>query len=183
MCNPDSCIASTAIGIKVLKRFGVEAWPVPVDLHIYNNTFIDMINHFDELGREPTKQEQKEWLMKGAWTIQIDRNDRDPDNHVGHLVIGIDGHLLDLSLDQASRPHKQIHLEPMAIPATARNFYAHEGDRFTYEVLPGCVVKYMYHPENQVPFTSPDWTRADERYHHVVERIEDRIRTRLTTKG
>lgn len=175
----DSCIASTAIGIKVLTRFGIEAWPVPVAMSAYNRIFLEMLQHTQ--GHPPSEEEQRAWGRRGAWVVEVDENHSDDGRFAGHLAIGVNGYLLDLSLDQATRPHKALYLEPLATP-TPEGFYAgrdeHGHEAVAHAMCHDALVVYRYRPSMTKFEASPDWTRP-ERHEGPARTIEQRIRAQL----
>lgn len=90
----------------------------------------------------------------GAHTVWIGQSD-DPAGQIGwpgHLVTLVDGYLVDLTLDQAARPHKHLPLVPMAVPLAAPRevIRAQSGDllaRMREEVC-GAMVSWYAAPEN-----------------------------------
>jgi len=113
----DSCIAATRIGIDVLEYFGVQAIPVPVGLMIFNGEATKLISQ-----GLPTPEIRRLMLERsadepgGPWSVLVGADLNRPQGWAGHLVIGVPSirTVADLSLDQASRPHKQMDLEPTA---------------------------------------------------------------------
>ena len=182
--RPDSCIASTAVGIRVLERFGIGAWPVPVHAVAMNAQYVAMMNEVatnkeENPDAEMPEEAQRQWMERGAWSVELSNLPSRADGFDGgHLVIGIKDHLVDLSIDQASRPHKGIPLEPLAIDCP-QSFY--EGERIWRHV--GTAILVYRH----APFTgfleqlmfSGDWTNKDGRLDNHIRRTEAKIRTHL----
>jgi hypothetical protein len=125
----DSCIASTKVAIKVLSHFRIGARPQACMFEVMNPKFVEL---FIEKGYPKSKEEGEAWLAAGAYSVAID------DSGLSHVVaIVLDSVLIDLSIDQACRPHKQIALESAAglLPADFMQegvCYAHNGCRITY---------------------------------------------------
>lgn len=159
----DSCVASTAIGMKVLRRFGIESYPLPVQMGAYNEVFLEMLEGLGNLQEEPAPDVQQYWLERGAWSIEVDE---DASDGIGHLVLSTKRHLIDLSLDQASRPHKGIVLEPHACEVP--NSF-HEGEAFGTTINRTLVI-YRKNPTRRAFLESPDWT-DDSRHESTVDEI------------
>ena len=86
----NSCIASTRIAIEVLARYGHRALPVVVEARAYNRVAADAI----ESGHPG--------LVDGGFGVSLGA---DAGEQMGlHLIALLDELLIDLSLDQASRP-------------------------------------------------------------------------------
>jgi hypothetical protein len=117
--SADSCIASTRIGLDVLEFFGLHGQPMPVMLAVWNADALALIERvgIDQAGPQILAQPLDQ--TGGPWTVGIgarpEGNDTRPGGWNGHLVIGLPRHdvLVDLSVDQASRPLKNIHLQPL----------------------------------------------------------------------
>jgi hypothetical protein len=118
----DSCIESTAIAIDVLRAYGVGVLPVPVQVKIFNEPAWRLFSR-GYYGKAPT--ERVAWDLSGAWSIGIGYIDTPiplPGRYAGHLVALLtDGWLLDLSLDQASRPQHGMSLTPLLHPVDLRD--------------------------------------------------------------
>lgn len=109
--EPRSCIASTRIGIDVLAYFGIKAVPVPLLVAIFNAEAARMVNE----GMSLSDVAEAMWKISkdqpgGPWTIALGAEVENGDGWAGHLMIGIPQYrtLLDLSIDQANRPLKNI---------------------------------------------------------------------------
>lgn len=118
--NPDSCIASTKIGLEVLSYFGIAAKEYPVSIMALNEEAMNFLREHDG-DLFALKDETMKYTVAqegGPWTVGLgapDLPELRPNGTVGwpgHLVIGIRrwNRLLDLSLDQVSRPHKNMPL-------------------------------------------------------------------------
>lgn len=152
---PDSCIASTAIGIDVLGDLGIAASPLPVRTLIFNEAFANRIENGATFPK--TQKEVIAWSKAdGSYSIGIGVGTGLPGKWPGHLVILAEGeHLIDLSIDQASRPKYSINLKPIAITV---------GEDFLVKKQPlviklhGCIIRIDHlHPQNNDFLKSPDW--------------------------
>lgn len=109
--NRRSCIASTRIGLDVLDYFGIKAEPLPLFVLLLNGEALDLWESGmsqAEIAIEMQKQGRDE--PGGPWGIGIGAEIENSVDWAGHLVIAVpqERALLDLSIDQASRPHKGL---------------------------------------------------------------------------
>jgi hypothetical protein len=109
--NRRSCIAATRIGIDVLDYFGVKAEPLPLFVLVMNGEALDLLGEGmsqAELGVEMRKYGPDE--PGGPWSIGVGAVIENSPDWAGHVVIAVpnEGALLDLAIDQASRPHKGL---------------------------------------------------------------------------
>lgn len=186
--KPRSCVASTAVGIRVLQRFGIESWPVPVHMVAMNAAYVDMMN---EAARNKERypdgtmpeDEQMQWVRRGAWSVEISDQGLDDGFGGGHLVLGIKGYLVDLSIDQASRPQKAMPLAPLAIECPP-DFYSADDRRIFREVGTAYVVYRRSTDPNSLEYlqASRDWTNKDGRLDEIIQRTERKIRKSLNQK-
>lgn len=164
---PDSCIASTRIGIDVLRYFGVTAKPIPVSVTIFNE---DARRILEEEGIEAvaTAVQGRETLdIGGPWTLGLGVSTPNHAPGPGHLAIAIPHHLtiVDLSLDQANRPRKNIALTPVALKVPEEGtFFTQVGEQIVYTVSTtpqADAVSLIYrHESNDRYRTSRNWARS-----------------------
>lgn len=111
----DSCIASCRLAIDTLAYFGITGVEKAVTALVVNKEAATLLNNgmtMTDLGTllNTLSSEQP----GGPWTIGIGVGTGKVGAWAGHLIVTlpeIHG-VLDLSIDQGSRPHKNIHLEP-----------------------------------------------------------------------
>lgn len=106
-----SCIAATRIGLDVLDYFGVRAEAIPLFVVVMNGEALDLLEQGlsqQELMVEMQKLGPDE--PGGPWSIGVGAQIENSRDWAGHLVIGVPDErlILDLSFDQASRPHKDL---------------------------------------------------------------------------
>jgi hypothetical protein len=170
-----SCIASTRVAIDVLGAFGIVAEARPVHAYIFNAPLWKRL----EAGEQPAAGEiDRLFAIDGSWSIGLGfGGDMGANKWPGHLVALVRRPqvLVDLSLDQASRPERQIDLGPIIAPIRGPEFLRGEG-QIVGEVN-GTVVAYETIDEHGYTL-SPDWTEK-ERHMRVVPEIVKRIRERL----
>ncbi len=99
-----SCVASSRVTVEVLRYFGIAAQPKGVTAYIQNAAYLALED------RAKTMSEA-DLLASGAWGVGVTE----------HVVAWVPAHdaFIDLSLDQASRPHKGLPLEPSVFPLVA----------------------------------------------------------------
>lgn len=168
----DSCIASTAISIKVLQHFGIHAWALPVHMTAFNQTYIEMMEKLQgREGDEVPVEEQQYWLDRGAWSIEVE------DSSVGHVVACTKKVLIDMSIDQATRPAKNIFLEPLTMELRPGFF---EGE-LNFTEMNETLVAYQANPGRTTFLESKDWTdalRHDRLVDEIIEVMEKEMRKR-----
>jgi hypothetical protein len=150
----DSCIAMTRCAIEVLRAFGLEAQPANVEVVAANQTFMRL------MGEGNIRMEDKlpDWAVaEGAWAVGLGL--RPKDEEVGHVVAILDDQVIDLSLDQASRPQRGIVLEPLV--GTLPDNYRCEP--WVYKV-DEAYVTYHLRADLKKWLMSRDWHRFRERY-------------------
>lgn len=157
----DSCIASTAISIKVLHHFGIKAFPVPVHMDVFNRMYVKMIEEVG-IGTDLSKEEQLAWVEKGAWSVGVE------DDSVGHVVACTKKVLIDLSIDQATRPARGIFLEPLAIEVQETFF----GGEPAFTAMNDSLIRYMTNPGRDNFLQSKDWTDGSRHEKQVAKTIE-----------
>lgn len=114
----DSCIATTRVGLDVLRYFGIPAQEYPLLVAIFNPEAVQLLADglpMEELAARTQAIGPEE--PSGPWSVGLGMSPVPggrANGWSGHLVIGSPalGIVADLSADQASRPHKQIVLEP-----------------------------------------------------------------------
>src|SRR5206468_2721723 len=113
--RPDSCIASTAVAIDVLERFGLKSQALAVEVSVFNLPFVEHLRREGTLPQTP--DDVRRWQQAGCHAVDIDRKLKRPGGWSGHLVaIAADRWLVDLSIDQVNRPQQGILLAPLAWP-------------------------------------------------------------------
>jgi hypothetical protein len=162
---PSSCIGSTRIALDFLRELGVRAYPMAVRVVIANEP---MARRWQAglVGRD--QQEGLRWLAEdGSYSLSLGYAPEhyDPAREwPGHLVCVVDGPqgavVLDLSLDQASRPQHGVHLRPHVFCAS-RDWLADDAEH--WEEVDGSLLAYKVDRENTEYLRSPDWTDKGRR--------------------
>ncbi len=152
--SPDCCIGATRVACGVLNKLGFDARPQPTRLTVYTK----------KLWKRVESQTFSYPFVPDEWSVGVgfredERSKTDPNfkGYEGHLVALCDFLLIDLSIGQASRPHKGIVLPPaMFIP-------------YHKFKINNCVLFYTS-IDNQKFTESPDWTDAS-RTQPIIEEL------------
>jgi hypothetical protein len=158
----DCCIGATKIAVDVCRYFGIEAMGLAVRAQIYNSEFIKLL---DERGSQPQSMEEaKEWKRKGAHCCSIGDQDIEPlaeGMWPGHLVMIASSkhgtHLVDLTIDQANRPKKNIEVSSAHFLVPAE--FALKQSCFMVGNEKGCVLTYDSYPGNRTFMQAPYWNK------------------------
>ena len=157
----DSCINSTRVLFEVYRAFGVPAEAFAVRTRIYSRAFAERAHRE---GRVPeTPEEVHSWTREpGVWSIGIGYGfDLRPGKWPGHLVLRAAGHLLDSTIDQASRPEHGIAMPPMLLIQNVPEGFWHAIGPLEVEV-DGQHLIYEARPRDTSYVVSPAWSgRSD----------------------
>jgi hypothetical protein len=147
--TPSRCIAATAIGLEVFRHFGVSARPIALELQLFSPTVTAWILANHERGPLDWQQAPKGTVL----VIGPESGKLSADGYNGHLVVGIDGWLVDLDARQFNRPEHGLELPAaVMIPADRPN-----GDGWICGVGNGCL--FSFRPIDDASWrTAPDWT-------------------------
>jgi hypothetical protein len=169
---PSSCILATKIAVEACRGIGLRARPLPVRAHVFNPTWVERVKAGHVL--TPDKETVKEWLRAGAHRVTVGFHGEEERALVtphangspgwnGHLVAIIEESvLLDLALDQTTRPAHDMHVEPVAARPPRELFRTFVRGEAPLEGTVGrCTVAYEARPEEKGYLASPDW--ADRR--------------------
>lgn len=150
--RPDSCILQCRVLLEALRNFGIAAKPMPVDVHILNPPYHRHVE--DGTGVETEAELMALHAADGSWTIGLGVGEGAPGKWSnGHLIVLGDGWMADPSLGQASRPDRDINLEPLLAPVSA-DFWA---GRRNWLIMNGCALGYAS-THNDKFRDLPDWT-------------------------
>lgn len=173
--RPDSCIFSTAVLVKYINRQlpDVQIEPLAVRVLIYNEPYMIRLT---KRGNFPPEKVLETWVRK--YNAHVMGISKQTDNDlVGHLVAIVtleDGKVLvDLTLDQTTRPDKGIHPRPISYPLVddelftgrAVGFMAKNADQSLYKTY---TVVYEMDPDQTGFIFSPDWIAKRNRKLHMT---------------
>ena len=105
------CVQATRVGLETLKYFGVQAKPLVTTMMTGNEDWVRWM-----LDGQPQPMPDE------VWSVGIDPEPRPGERrgYPAHLVIEIDGLLLDLDSGLYARPHKGIYLPPTVLTRIRR---------------------------------------------------------------
>jgi len=157
----DSCILSTKVVCVLARKLGYTAIPMTVEAIGMNKPLADYARKHGEL---PHHTRTEELAKQGARFVVIGaREDRVVEEGMwaGHLcaLVSTEGHrvLIDLSADQADRPHKQIRLtEPLHIEVSPD--WVKGEEMACRNLAEDGLILYRAIPDDDTYTTSPDWT-------------------------
>lgn len=179
--EPWTCVLHTRAGMDVCKALGLNAKPLPVKCLAFNAEYV---RRTVELGRQPTPSETNEWFEAGAWAVGagVRGATQAPNGRVGyngHLVLAVEGRwLVDLSLDQFSRPEKNMTLRHGYHEAP--DFIAGTTQDFIFDVN-GTHVVYVQH-DDRAYLRAPDWLEPKRDDPWVIETINELRATSLLAR-
>jgi len=174
----DSCIATTRAVIRILKHFGITAYPLPVRVLIYNPGFVDALLRGDNppLDEGPLFHA---WCDRNkAWSVGVGVPvPGKVDGYEGHLIAALPEQkiFIDASIDQAHRPQHGIFFEGPIVGPLPENFKPENSFvGLEFDSSNGCHM--VYQPlENPRWRVSPDWvdkSRTKKAVKKTIEYIE-----------
>ena len=148
----DSCIASTAVGLDILMHYGILAEPFPVRTLIFNEPFTSRLENGQGW---PTGQQVRVWTEEdGSYSVGIGVGTQQPNKWAGYLAILVEKRLLlDLSIDQATRPQYNMMLVPLCVEIDEQFI---SGSPKVFKAGQ-CVVRVDALLGNEGYTSSPDW--------------------------
>jgi hypothetical protein len=171
----DCCIAAASVLRRVFQLYGYAAEPVPVGVEIFNAAMTKLIISGMDFPDDP-KERMRLWDVTGAWGIGINAESAKVSaangykGYGGHLLVRVQGIIVDATIQQAERPARNMLMPPMIVaPANAlmreRVLELNVGDcRLVYRLLGD----HSYR-------TAPDWLRRTTPYPETVNKIIQRI--------
>jgi hypothetical protein len=164
--DPSSCIACTKVLCQLGEDLGVDISPIVVETSVYNPTFAEYI---EKNGLDPTAEEMMRLGRAGGRFVVLgSRLDREPepDKWPGHLVAlmkakGKPTTVIDLSIDQANRPKKDINITDPVVFGVPDGFVDGSYVAVGYAGTSAGKICFVYHaiPEDTSYEESPDWQR------------------------
>jgi hypothetical protein len=167
----DSCIASTRLGLDVLAYFGITGREYAVLVAAFNREAAALLEagvSMEDIGARTSAIPAD--VAGGPWTIGIGASPLGgrSGGWSGHLVIGIPsiGVLVDLSADQASRPHKGMVFAPSWQRVADPDWFTDPtGKHGVQDTVTGMlmIVDREAAPDPTGYLESPNWRRRDGR--------------------
>jgi len=178
--TPNCCIGASAVTIKVLRALGFQATPLPVKVRIYNPEFI---RQAVRMGKLPSPTE----LQGNSWAVGIGWPAPHLTDFIGHLVVIASASanssttnpggwfLIDASIQQASRPNKDLVLPPVLIKEVPLDFRLGRSP-LTIDEPFGLLI---YQPFKNMSWRrAPDWLDS-KRHAQPVQEILDKLSNKV----
>lgn len=173
--TPDCCVATCNILRTVFAHYHFDATPLAVKVIINNAQFVKAREAGERIPSGEDKDELHRWMDKrGAWSLGIVPESGDGKTRFGgHLILRLQGVLVDASIDQCNRPEKGIVLLPFLVMPARPDFLngtaslagkSHDVE-LIYTVLKG----------DHSWRSAPDWTdkvRCRGAVNRILERLE-----------
>lgn len=173
------CIASTNVGIRVCRYFGLKAEPVAVRTLVGNKQFADWRARasMEELAAMTTEEAE----ALGIWLVEIDTDPERGNGYPGHLVVGLRelGGILDLNTDQFNRPKKGIDIGDGCFYEVHDGFYDDPEQAAAFDGPNGELIAYGVHPDPPDWRHAPDWRRERpnrEVAGKIIRRVREEVR-------
>jgi hypothetical protein len=162
----DSCVASTAIAIDVLRMVGIRARAMVCKADIFNSAFVAQITRHGRMPVSPAERDA--WHTEtGAYAIGLGY--APPGKTPGAHMVAVTERmvLIDLAVDQASRPEHGLLLKP-AMGLVSRDWMI-GAERVDYLLdNTGPLVIYHAEPWRHEYVTWPDCIDANQRQSTVA---------------
>jgi hypothetical protein len=188
--NRDSCIASTRIAIDALASFGVVAEPMSLSVTVYNRAAAEAITQGPAVAnlmnfRSALRANEGDEI----WSVAIGAGLSEPDpvnpTWSGHLVAVIPEYvaLIDLAIDQASRPTKGLTLEAFWLQVPHEQWWT--GTEPSTEFLDSAgnvLVLDRRCPDPTGYLTSPNWDVPEQYeadFRELTARVVSAMRSEL----
>lgn len=181
--RPDCCIATCRILREVFADYGYKARPVAVSVEVLNAEMIALMQE----GPLPDDRAERTVLFdqRGAWGVGIGAPGPplNGNSFVGHLVLNVDGVLIDGSLDQAQRPEKKILLPSLLWFKPDAGFFAprSKGQR-TSGIVGDCLLNYR-RIDNESYTTGKNWREQYAGKPDIYFKIARLLRERIGIKS
>lgn len=162
------CIVSTRVAVEVLKRFGVEATPVPVEIGAANRAHI-----LRSARLAAGKITEDAYHASGARIVVIDTNPETTGGWPGHLVARVGDRMLDLNVGQIGRPG--IEVPPALVLEVSPGFWDSDTE-VKYQLPDGGLLAYKRLTKFVSFEDAPDWKHKNA-WFPIVRELELRLRS------
>jgi len=171
---PDSCVLSTAVTIELCKKLGIKGVePLSCTVVAYNP---ELTEKMKEKGRFITEQDEFNDAEYSVGVGFIEGKHNGLKGWGGHLIAVGKDFLVDLSLDQASRPERGMNFTPLLwLAETSKDRqrlkdFIHGDINLIVMLENGCTLSY--HRIELDHTVSPDWINKDRRI-DIVKKVLD----------
>jgi hypothetical protein len=168
----DCCIATCRILREVLAAYGYKAREVPVTVQVLNGPMQKLVDE----GPLPDDRAERVALFhqRGAWGVGIGlAHPGDPivpGKYYGHLVLSVNGLLVDASLQQAQREQRGIVLPSLLWCRPEQGFFAKSKGQQTRGTVGECLVSYRRLRDDSY-LTSKNWRAKYAGYPQIYTKI------------
>jgi hypothetical protein len=147
-----NCIISSAVLHRVLTLLGMKSQPLSVKVVAYNKPMMELLKE-----GKPLPQTIEEIDKIDGWSIGVGYGDKMPGNWPGHLAVRVGNALIDITIDAASRPKKNMIInEPLISIGISEDFFAGKEDLWLTDEN-GVLLIYRAFPEDDSYKVSPNW--------------------------
>lgn len=158
------CVLASRVGQLVLAHFGKVAEPFPVELTLFNDAWRQWADEDFAGGAQAGEQERRRaHILTNTphWRGQSLPSELPPTRGPwdGHLVLKVEGFLVDLDLGQMARPHKQIRV-PRAVVAPLSPANSVEGTFTDRGVRTHVLYRPLDAPYADEYRTAKDWVKT-----------------------
>jgi len=154
--SPDCCLNGTRVTLEVLGRLGFKARPLVTHSLAMNAAFWTRLR---ESGDWPQQEVMDAWVKDGAWAVGVDgvQPEAQKGYEGGHLVVVVQGLLLDSAAGQFARPAKDIIVPPMVVASVKEEFLAGKAPLVLTEEgdSKGTVLTYNARPADRTYLDTP----------------------------
>lgn len=175
-----SCICCTKVFVQLAETVGLDARPLTVETSVFNPVFADWI---EQHGLNPSDADvHKLGQAGGRFVVLGARDDREAAENAwpGHLVAvlrakGKPTTIVDLSIDQANRPAKDINITEPLVFGVPDNFVEGRSVASGFVGTQAGKICFVYRafPEDTSFEVSPDWQRDyGATTHNKIEIVE-----------
>lgn len=164
--KPSSCICCTKVFIELATTVGLEAHPLTVETSVFNPIFAD---HIEKHGLDPSPEDMKRLGDAGGRFVVLgarDDHEREPGMWPGHLVAVLRARgkpitVVDLSIDQANRPAKDINIADPLVFGVPDDFVKGTSVATGLVGTKAGKICFVYRafPDDRSYEVSPDWQR------------------------
>jgi hypothetical protein len=177
----DCCVAACRILREVFADYGYRAQQVPMQLFVFNAPMRAMLDAKTAFPDDPAERTAF-FDEHGAWSVGIGPHLNDgplkPDGYRGHLVLNVEGVLVDPSLQQAQRAAKGILLPLLLWFQPHQGFFAKPKGQRTSGMIGDCLVAYRRIRDDSY-LTGRNWREkhagVPETYFKIARLVREQI--------
>jgi hypothetical protein len=152
------CIATSRMLRDIFEHYGYRARAVPTTVEILNAAMLRLLDSGEAFPEDRDERIAFFGERGNAWGVGIQPSETMKQSAFGgHLVLSVNGLLVDGSLSQANRPEKQIELPSLLWFRPEQSFFATKPKRqLTAGMIGECGMRYR-RLDDETYRTSPNW--------------------------